>query len=220
MLLTRDPPGQVTAPPPPLPPPGPGRPAARAAAQAGGADPAGVDALLPRPGRGFLLPFLLAALRPGARRWLGVERIAALARLLGLREQAVSQMLDASPGLPEALREGGPWAGRRVPMLGAAEGLSWIGLHWRADLAAPGTGQRPPQPGNGAFAARLELPGIGMVEIRGRMEGNRLDAVAEVQAHLRKATMADMEEAFAATLSRLDLTGKLTVSSGRKHFRT
>jgi hypothetical protein len=185
-----------------------------------GADGSLADALLPPAGTGFLLPFLLAALRPSARRWLGAARLKSLAAVLRLKEQAVAHMLDAAPSLPEALRETGTWTGRRVPMLGRGGGIEWIDLHWRPDTQSHGTGPRPPRPDNGSFAIRLRLPGAGLVELRGRLEEHRLDAVAEIELPLRKPVMADMEECFAMALSRLGLAGTLTVRSGRRQFRT
>ena len=191
----------------------------RAAAPAPGPEVAAADALLPPAGPGFVLPFLLAALRPNARRWLGAERLGRLARTLRLKDQAVAQMLDAAPPLPEALRDSGTWTGRRVPLLLRSGEIGWIDLHWRPDTQAPGTGPRPPRAENGSFALRVTLPAAGRVEVRGRLEEHRLDAVAEVETALARPVMADMEEGFAAALLRLGLAGRLTVRSNRRPAR-
>lgn len=188
--------------------------------RAGGAA-ADLDALLPAPGQGFLLPFLVAALRPDARAWLGAERLGGMARLLRLKDRALGRMLDAPPVPPEPLREPGPWTGRRVPMLrGRGGAVGWIEILWRPDIRTQGAGLRPPRPEDGSFAVRLDLPGAGEVEIRGRREGQRLDVVAEVERPLPRRVSAEMAECFDLALARLGLEGSLSVRSGREKFRT
>jgi len=84
-------------------------------------------------------------------------------------------------------------------------------LFWRADRS--GTDR-------GGFAARLWLPVTGRIEIRGRLEGQRLDAVMETEHLLPKPVAFDVTECFEAALLRLGLEGCLTLRHARHERRT
>jgi hypothetical protein len=182
------------------------------------------DALLPDVTRNFVLPFLLAALRPDAKRWLGPDRLARLATTLRLKHAALSRLLDAVPQPPDALSEAGPWTGRSVPLVGPAGQADWIDLFWRPDRipAVRGDVSRPAEirPDRGGFAIRLSLPATGRIEIRGRLEGIRLDAVMETEHALPRPVAADVVESFEAVLGQLRLAGKLTIGGTNGHRRT
>jgi hypothetical protein len=171
------------------------------------------DALLPQVGEGFVLAFLLAAMRPDALRWLGRERLSRLAAPLGLRAPKLASLLDIAPPVP-ALSEGGGWSGIRVPLRGRVGEISWMELSWRPD-------RRPGRPRDqGAFAMRLLLPPHGWIEIRGRFEESRLDAVMEVQNALPQPLAAEIPEAFGRALRRLGLEGAVTLRNGARPLRT
>ena len=198
--------------------------AARAANLPGGGTPklggGRADLLLPSLTRDFVLPFLLAALRPDARRWLGPDRLARLAAALRLKDGALAALLDAVPQPPAALSEAGPWTGRNVPLLGLDGRAEWIEIFWRPDR---GQGQPARASGKfdrGGFAIRLTLPTTGRIEIRGRLEDGRLDAVMEIERALPRRTTAEMVESFDAVLQQLRLTGQLTIGGTSHRYRT
>ncbi|WP_043339958.1 hypothetical protein [Belnapia moabensis] len=189
--------------------------AGRAADRTGAAAPVlplrGADSLLPSLSGPFVLAFALAVLRPDARRWLGRERLRQLAAKLGLKDAALTSLLDAVPQPPAALGESVAWAGRRVPLLAVDGRAEWIELFWRPDRRGPD---------RGGFAVRLRLPVTGRIEIRGRLEGLRLDAVMETQHPLPKPLAFDVTECFAAALLRLGLEGCLTLRHAQHERRT
>jgi hypothetical protein len=174
---------------------------------------AGLDRLLPGGPAGLALPLAMALLRPDVRRWLGAEGLAGIAGLLGLREKEAAVQLDGMPLPPAPLGEASRWSGRQVPLLRADGGLSWLEVFWRPD--------RPPRARRGraagrsqdrcALALRLVLPATGRVDLRGRLEDDRLDAVMETALPLPRATTADLVDGFDAVLRLLRLQGSLTV---------
>lgn len=198
--------------------------AARAAGPLGGATPnlggGRVDVLLPSLTRDFVLPFLLAALRPDARRWLGPDRLARLAAALRLKDGALATLLDAVPQPPAALSEAGPWTGRSVPLLGLDGRAEWIEIFWRPDRNQGESAKAAIRFDRGGFAIRLALPVTGRIEIRGRLEDDRLDAVMETERPLPRRTTAEMVESFDAALSQLRLTGQLTIGGANRRYRT
>ncbi|MBK1659951.1 hypothetical protein [Paracraurococcus ruber] len=166
------------------------------------------EALLPVAGAGFTRAFLLAALRPDAARWLGRDGLGRLAAPLGMRAAALAALLDTAPP-PPALGENGPWSGLRVPVHAKNHHIDWIELCWRPDRAA--LRRRQDQ---GSFALRLVLPETGRVEIRGRLEGSRLDAVMEIERMQPRPRAAALSAAFDEVLGLLGLEGVLTVRNG------
>jgi hypothetical protein len=181
--------------------------------------PAGLDALMPGGEAGLVLPLVLAALRPELRLWLGEARLAQAARAMRLPEKALLGLLGGAPLPPTSLGDASLWAGQRLP-LQAGGTTGWVELFWRPDRPRGGS----PRPGRhaerGAFAIRLALPGSGRVELRGRLEGRRLDAVMETAHPLPRGTAADVAEAFDAVLHRLALCGSLTVRHTEQDRRT
>lgn len=196
----------------------PPRPATAPGLDAAAAAATGLLPLLPGGPAGLTLPLALALLRPDVRRWLGAERMAALAQRLGLREPAVVALFDAMPTLPAALGEAAAWNGRQVPLLGPAGGLLWLALFWRPDRPAG----RPPRRRRDrhALAARLVLPATGRIDLRGRLEEGRLDAVLETALPLPRRLSAALQEGFAATLHRLRLQGSLTLRHSEQERQT
>jgi hypothetical protein len=172
------------------------------------------EALLPGMGQGFALAFLLATLRPSAMHWLGREGLSRLAAPLSMRSPALAALLDTAPPPPAPLSENGAWSGLRVPLRATFSEISWAELSWRADRPAPG---RPND--QGSFALRLQAPDHGRIEIRGRLEGLRLDAVMEIEKALPQAVAAELSEAFEAALNWLNLIGTVTVRNGRARRR-
>ncbi|QTI81290.1 hypothetical protein IAI58_18205 (plasmid) [Roseomonas marmotae] len=170
----------------------------------------GLEALLPGGGAGLVLPLALAALRPDPGLWLGEERLARLGEALHLPRKAMLTLLGGAPQPPASLGEAAFWAGQRLP-LRSGEGLAWIDLFWRPDRVRPPGATGGNQAGRGAFAIRLALPVSGRIELRGRLEERRLDAVLETVRRLPPAMVAELEEAFEAVLHRLALSGSLTV---------
>ncbi|HWL84045.1 MAG TPA: hypothetical protein VNR89_24065 [Roseomonas sp.] len=167
---------------------------------------AGLEALLPGGSAGLVLPLALAMLRPDVRRWLGPERLQALAGLLDLPQREVAAVLDAPPPPPATLGDPARWSGRQVPLLTPQGGLAWLDLFWRPDMA-----RRQRLRDRHVLAARLSLPATGRIEVRARLEDARLDAVMETAHALPRAVTADLSDAFAALLQRLRLQGSLTV---------
>lgn len=164
------------------------------------------DGLVPRPGPEFALALLLAVQRPDARSWLGAERLRRIAEALQSSEAGLLRMLDGMPRPLAALGDLQRWSGRRVPLAWGGS-VGWLDLFWRPDRDAS-------RPRIGAFAARLSLPGMPEMEIRGRLEEHRLDMVAETAAALPRAGIADAEESFGRALARLGLDGALTLRGG------
>ena len=161
------------------------------------------DGLVPRLGPEFALALLLAVQCPDAYGWLGADRLRRIAEALQSSEAGLLRMLDGMPRPLAALGDLQRWSGRRVPI--AWDGsVGWLDLFWRPDRDAR-------RPRIGAFAARLSLPGLPDMEIRGRLEERRLDMVAETAAALPRAGIADAEESFGRTLARLGLEGSLTL---------
>lgn len=181
--------------------------------------PAGLDALMPGGNGGLVLPLVLAALRPELRLWLGDARLARAAQAMQLPEKVLLELFGAAPLPPASLGDAALWAGQRLP-LQAGDGAGWVEVFWRPDRRR----DRPSQPGRhaerGAFAIRLALPGSGRVELRGRLEGRRLDAVMETAHPLPRDTVADLAEAFDGVLHRLALDGSLTVRHTEQDRRT
>ncbi|WP_159999510.1 hypothetical protein [Roseomonas sp. 18066] len=169
---------------------------------------AGLAPLLPGGPAGLTLPLALGLLRPDVRRWLGPERLAALAARLGLTEAEVVALLDAPPPLPSSLGEAQAWHARHLPLLGPAGGLVWLGLFWRPDRGLR-AGPRPVA--RHALAAQLSLPATGRIDLRARLEEGRMDAVLETALPLPRLTVLAMSEGFSAVLHRLRLQGSLTV---------
>jgi len=171
--------------------------------------PPGLDGLLPGGAAGLALPLALAALRPDLRRWLGEPRLVAMAASLGVTPRALLEKLGAAPPPPASLGEAALWAGQRVPL----RALGWIELFWRPDRAVAAAGRHAAR---GAFAIRFALPATGRVELRGRLEGRRLDAVMESARPLPRPDALAVEEAYAAVLARLCLAGDLTLRHTRQ----
>ncbi|HWX51626.1 MAG TPA: hypothetical protein VNZ61_26585 [Roseomonas sp.] len=167
---------------------------------------AGLASLLPGGLEGFVLPLALAVLRPDVRRWLGAERLQALAALLALPPAEGAALLDAPPLAPTALGDPSRWSGRQVPLLTSEGGLAWLDLFWRPDQV-----RRQRLRDRHVLAARLSLPATGRVEIRARLEDARLDTVMETGRALPRAVVADLSDAFTAVLRKLRLQGSLTV---------
>ncbi|RKK03635.1 hypothetical protein, partial [Teichococcus wenyumeiae] len=181
--------------------------------------PAGLDALMPGAEAGLVLPLVLAALRPELRLWLGEARLARAARLMQLPEKALLGLLGSAPLPPASLGDASLWAGQRLP-LQAGGTTGWVELFWRPDRSRGGPSQAGRHAERGAFAIRLALPGSGRIELRGRLEGRRLDAVMETAHPLPRSTAADVAEAFDAVLHRLALGGSLTVRHTEQDRRT
>jgi hypothetical protein len=179
----------------------------------------GLEALMPGGDAGLALPMALAALRPDVRRWLGDERLARMATGLGMTEKALLALLGAAPKPPASLGEASLWSGQRVPLRNST-GMSWVELFWRPDRDRPAQPVPAAQAARGAFAIRLSLPGTGRIELRGRLEDARLDAVMETAEALPRATTAEVAEAFDAVLHRLKLAGSLTVRHTEQDRRT
>lgn len=175
--------------------------------------PPGLGALLPGGAAGLALPLALAALRPDLRRWLGEPRLLEMARLLGVEPKLLLASLAAAPPPPPSLGEAALWSGQRVPLGGAG----WVELFWRPDRRVAGQGRHAAR---GAFAIRLALPATGRVELRGRLEDRRLDAVMESARPLPRLGALAVEEAYAAVLSRLGLNGDLTLRHTRQDRRS
>ncbi|MDQ1077558.1 hypothetical protein [Pseudoroseomonas cervicalis] len=172
---------------------------------------AGLGPLLPGGPGGLVLPLALALLRPDPRRWLGAERLAALAASLALAEPELSALLEAVPPLPASLGEPAAWQGRAVPLLGPSGGLLWLALFWRPDRR---------RRDRHALAARLVLPATGRVELRARLEEARLDAVLETAQPLPRPVLAALQEGFAGVLRPLRLQGHLTLRHSGQEGRT
>jgi hypothetical protein len=186
--------------------------------ESGRADPppamSGLDALMPGGEAGLVLPLALAALRPDLKQWLGEDRLADIAKGLGLSEKKLLALLGAAPLPPASLGEASLWAGQRLP-LQAGGTPGWVELFWRPDRR-PRAGQHD----RGAFAIRLFLPGTGAIELRGRLEGRRLDAVMETARALPRLAAAELAETFDHVLHRLKLAGNLTVRHTKQDRRT
>lgn len=170
-----------------------------------------LDDLLPQPGPRFAQAFVQAALRRNGRSWLGRSRIAALAEALRTPADAVQALLDRQPKPPPALGDAAFWTGRHVPLLLRGR-IVWTELFWRPDRLQW-------HRGCGSFAFRLALPRAGRVEIRGRLEETRLDAVMHVESLSPQAAL-DAQELFCETLSRMRLEGNLTVRSTTLNSKT
>lgn len=179
----------------------------------------GLEGLMPGGEAGLTLPLALAALRPDVRRWLGDERLARMATGLGLTEKALVALLGAAPQPPASLGEAALWSGQRVPLRNF-DSMSWIELFWRPDRDAASRPVPAAQAARGAFAIRLGLPATGRIELRGRLEDARLDAVMETAQALPRAVAAEVVEAFDAVLHRLNLAGSLTVRHTEQDRRT
>ncbi|MDO9713403.1 hypothetical protein [Paracraurococcus lichenis] len=192
--------------------PGPTAPGFGGYAAPGGTAPelgrGATEALLPVAGGSFTLPFLLAALRPDAARWLGRDGLGRLAAPLGMRAAALAALLDTAPP-PAALGENGPWSGLRVPVHAKNSQIEWIELCWRPDRGALRR-----RHDLGSFALRLALPETGRIEFRGRLEGVRLDAVMEIERPQPRPLAAALSAAFDRVLDLLGLEGVLTVRNG------
>jgi hypothetical protein len=170
----------------------------------------GLEALMPGGEAGLVLPLALAALRPEIRLWLGEARLARVAAAMRLSDKLLLGLLGGAPAPPASLGDASLWAGQRLPIL-AAGAPGWIELFWRPDRGLEPSAPSGRHAERGAFAIRLALPGTGPVELRGRLEGRRMDAVMETGRKLARGTVADLEEAFEAVLHRLALTGSLTL---------
>ena len=179
----------------------------------------GLEALMPGGEAGLALPLALAALRPDIRRWLGDERLARMAAGVGLAEKALLALLGGAPQPPASLGEASIWSGHRVPLRNFDD-MSWIELFWRPDRDHPAQSTPAAQAARGAFAIRLALPATGRIELRGRLEDARLDAVMETAQALPRPIAAEVAEAFDAVLYRLNLAGSLTVRHTEQDRRT
>lgn len=173
---------------------------------------AGLDELVPMDGRFFVLAFYLAALRPNGEIWLGATRLKRLAGSMHLEESAVARLLDQAPRPPAPLGDPAPWIGRRVPILQDGA-ITWLEFFWRPDRNARIMRI-------GAFALRVRLAEIGHVEIRGRLELCRLDAVMETERSLPRPLAADTVDSFSHALRRLKLEGTLTIRSANAPAKT
>jgi hypothetical protein len=174
--------------------------------------PPGLGALLPGGAAGLALPLALAVLRPDLRRWLGEPRLAEMARMLDVEPKLLLATLAAAPPPPASLGEAALWSGQRVPLQGAG----WAELFWRPDRGSAGQGRHAAR---GTFAIRLALPATGRIELRGRLEDRRLDAVMESARPLPRLAALAVEEAYAAVLARLGLAGDLTLRHMRQDRR-
>lgn len=172
---------------------------------------AGLGPLLPGGPGGVTLALALALLRPDPRRWLGGERLAALAAALGLTEAELAALLEVPPPPPPSLGEPAAWRGRAVPVLGPAGGLLWLSFYWRPDRR---------RRDRHALAARLVLPATGRVELRARLEETRLDAVLETEQKLPRPVLAALQEGFSGVLRPLRLQGELTLRHSGQEGRT
>lgn len=181
--------------------------------------PAGLDALMPGGEAGLVLPLVLAALRPELRLWLGEARLARAAGAMRLPEKALLGLLGGAPLPPASLGDAALWAGQRLP-LQAGGGAGWVEIFWRPDRPQGGSRQPGRHAERGAFAIRLALPASGRIELRGRLEGRRLDAVMETAQPLSRDLAADVVESFDAVLHRLALCGSLTVRHTEQDRRT
>jgi hypothetical protein len=181
--------------------------------------PLGLDGLMPGAGAGLVLPLLLAALRPELRLWLGEARLAGAARAMRLPDKALLGLLGGAPVPPASLGDASLWSGQRLP-LQAGGGTGWIELFWRPDRMSAQPARPGRQARRGAFAIRLTLPAPGRIELRGRLEDRRLDAVMETARPLPRDTAADVAEAFDAVLHRLALAGSLVVRHTEQDRRT
>jgi hypothetical protein len=181
--------------------------------------PAGLGALMPGAEAGLVLPLFLAALRPDLRLWLGAAGLAGAAGAMRMPDKALLALLGGAPVPPASLGDASLWAGQRLP-LRTAVGAGWIELFWRPDRGRQAAALPGRQADCGAFAIRLALPGPGRIELRGRLEGRRLDAVMETAHPLSRDSAADLGEAFEAVLHRLALDGSLTVRHTQQDRRT
>ncbi len=176
-----------------------------------------LDTLMPAGPAGLVLPFAFAALRPDIRGWLGAARLARMADSLKISEKALLQLLGSAPQPPSSLGEPSLWAGQRVP-LQSGNGTGWAELFWRPDRhAGRGAGQHAER---GAFAIRFSMPLTGAVELRGRLEGQRLDAVMESAEILSRPATAELLDAFEGVLHKLNLSGNLTLRHTLQDRRT
>ena len=173
---------------------------------------AGLDELVPMAGRFFALAFTLAALRPNGEAWLGAARITRLAGAMHLEKETVSRLLDRAPRPPAQLGDPAPWVGRRVPILQNGE-IVWLDFFWRQDRTAQVLRI-------GAFAVRVTLDATGRIEIRGRLELHRLDAVMETERPLPRREAAATVASFNRALRRLRLEGTLTIRAANAPGRT
>ncbi|MCQ4159919.1 hypothetical protein NON00_08250 [Roseomonas sp. GC11] len=173
---------------------------------------AGLGGVLPGGLGGLAVPLALALLRPDVRRWMGPERVGALAARLAMPEEELVALLEAPPLPPVGLGDPAQWSGRQVPLLLPGGGLAWMALFWRPD--------RGRLRDRHALAARLVLPVTGRVDLRARLEDGRLDAVMETANPLPRGTVVDLEEALAAVLHRLRLQGSLVVRHTEQDRRT
>jgi hypothetical protein len=112
------------------------------------------------------------------------------------------------------LGEPARWIGRQLPLV-LAGGLVWLDLFWRRDTAA-----NKRQCENFLLAARLTLPRLGRVDIRGRLEGARIDVVMETARRLPRIMSADLSDAFTSLLPRLRLQGSLTLRHSHQAHET
>jgi hypothetical protein len=163
-----------------------------------------LEALLPSKGPDFVLAYLLAAFRRDARGWLGARRSAVLENILGDDSEPAFNLLDRAPRPPALLGDASQWLGCRVPLLHRNR-IIWTELFWRPDRAMA-------ERGAGSFAFRMQLPSVGQVEIRGRMEEFRLDAMMHAEK-LPKAIAFDIKDHFQNILTIMNMVGVLTVNS-------
>jgi hypothetical protein len=188
-------------------PPVPGTEAPPMPAAQPGLDTALLAAGVPLPGgaAGLALPLALAGLRADVTRWLGEAALAALAGRLGLRERVLTALLDTPPLPPAGLGEPARWTGRQLPLLTPAGTVCWLDLFWRRE---PG---RAASCENFAMAARLDVPQAGRIDLRARLEDDRIDVVMETSQPMARSFSADLSDAFAGMLRVLRLQGSLTL---------
>lgn len=163
-----------------------------------------LEALLPSARSDFALAFLLSAFRRDARGWLGAKRSKMLEQILGDDSEPAFKLLDRAPRPPALLGEASQWLGCRVPML-HRERIIWTELFWRPDRASA-------HRGCGSFAFRMQLPDVGQVEIRGRLEEFRLDAILHTECLSIEAAYTAKEN-FQSILDRLKMSGGLAIKS-------
>lgn len=158
--------------------------------------------LIPDTEASFVLGFMLAALRRDGVAWLGKARAERLGRALGVSEEDALKVLDRKPSPPAELGNPTVWFGRRVPIQHGKR-MVWLELFWRPD-------QKLWPRGWGSFAVRLRLENTGTIEIRGRVEENRLDAVMYVEK-ISRVLAADTADYFKKIIGLMGFEGGLSV---------